>query len=66
MTGKNVLDLVTSQNGKLTQDQYLCIFEHSPNLVTVFYDENGEYEFELVFDDIEDTVFCNVVVQEAL
>lgn len=62
MTGKNVLDLVTSQNGKLTQDQYLCIFEHSPNLVTVFYDENGEYEFELVFDDIEDTVFCNVVV----
>ena len=62
MTGKNVLDLVSSQGGKLTQDQYLCIFEYSPNLVTVFYDENGEYEFELVFDDIEDTVFCNVVV----
>lgn len=62
MTGKEVLELVLSQNGTLTQDQYLDIYDNSPTLQVVYYDEDGEFAFELVFTDKQESILCNVIV----
>lgn len=62
MTTQEILDLVFSQNGNLTQEQYLNIYDNTPTLKTVFYEEDNEYQFELVFTDKGEPILCNVVV----
>lgn len=62
MNSKDVLNLVLSQNGVLTQDQYIDIYDNSPTLTTVFLNEGEEYPYELVFNDKKESVLCNVIL----
>ena len=64
MNSQEVLNLVLSQNGTLTQEQYINIYDNSPTLSGVFINENNEYEYELVFSDKEESILCNVIVEE--
>ena len=64
MNSQEVLNLVFAQNGILTQEQYLNIYDHSPTLQSVFYDEEAEYQFELIFSDKEESILCNVIVED--
>ena len=41
MSSSEVLNLVLSQNGVLTQEQYMDIYDHSPALSCVFLNEGG-------------------------
>ena len=61
MSSSEVLDLVFSQNGVLTQEQYIDIYDHSPTLSCVFLNDEGKYEYELVFEDKKESILCNVV-----
>ena len=61
MTTQDIMDLVFSQNGTLTQSQYVDIYDNSPTLKSVFYEEDGKYQFELVFEDKEESILCNVI-----
>lgn len=63
MGSQEVLDLIFSQNGFLTQEQYLNIYDHSPTLECVFINEGAEYEYELVFNDKFEPILCNVVLE---
>ena len=62
MNANEVLNLVMSQNGMLTQEQYLDIYDNSPTLASVFLNEDEEYKFELVFNDKEEPILCNVTL----
>ena len=62
MSSSEVLDLVFSQNGVLTQEQYIDIYDHSPTLSCVFLNEVEEYEYELVFSDKIEPILCNVIL----
>ena len=62
MTTQEILDLIFSQNGILTQEQYLNIYDNIPTLKSVYYDEDEDYQFELVFIDKEESILCNVIV----
>ena len=61
MKTEEILDLVLSQNGELTQSQYLEIYDNSPTLVCVYLNEGAEYEYELIFEDKIEPILCNVV-----
>ena len=61
MKTEDVLNLVFSQNGELTQEQYLEIYDNSPTLSCVYLNEGSEYEYELVFEDKAESILCNVV-----
>ena len=62
MSSLEVLNLVFSQNGVLTQEQYLDIYDHSPTLTSVFLNDGGEYEYELMFSDKTEPILCNVIL----
>ena len=64
MNSQEVLNLVLSQNGVLTQEQYINIYDNSPTLTTVFLNEGEEYLYELVFNDKEESILCNVILGE--
>lgn len=64
MNSQEVLNLVFSQNGVLTQEQYINIYDNSPTLTTVFLNEGEEYPYELVFNDKEESILCNVILGE--
>ena len=61
MSSLEVLNLVFSQNGVLTQEQYMDIYDNSPTLSCVFLNEGEKYEYELVFEDKKESILCNVV-----
>ena len=60
---QDIKKLIQLQNGKLTQEQYLDIYEHSLILNKVYYDECAEYVFELTFKDDSESILCDVVVE---
>lgn len=64
MNTQEILELVLSQNGMLTQEQYIDIYDNSPTLQSVYYNEIGDYQFELIFNDKVEPVLCNVTVGE--
>lgn len=64
MNTQEILELVLSQNGTLTQEQYIDIYDNSPTLQSVYYNEIGDYQFELIFKDKVEPVLCNVTVGE--
>lgn len=64
MNANEVLNLVMSQNGILTQEQYIDIYDYSPTLTSVFLNEDEEYKFELLFSDKEEPILCNVILEE--
>ena len=64
MNANEVLNLVMSQNGMLTQEQYIDIYDNSPTLASVFLNEDEEYKFELVFNDKVEPILCNVTLGE--
>lgn len=61
MSSLEVLNLVFSQNGVLTQEQYMDIYDNSPTLSCVFLNDEETYEYELVFEDKKESILCNVV-----
>ena len=62
MNANEVLNLVMSQNGILTQEQYIDIYDNSSTLTSVFLNEDEEYKFELVFNDKVEPILCNVIL----
>lgn len=64
MSSQQVLNLVFAQNGYLTLSQYVDIYDNSPTLQCIFFDEYAEYKFEFVFTDKEESILCNVVIDE--
>jgi hypothetical protein len=63
MGSQEILELVLFQNGFLTQEQYIDIYDNSPTLECVFINENSEYEYELIFSDKYEPILCNVVLE---
>lgn len=56
-----IINLINSQQGKLTKEQYNQIYDYSPQLKTVFYDEKIGYKYQLIFDDKVEPVLFNLI-----
>lgn len=60
MYSHEILNLIMSQNGTLSLSQYLEIYDNTPQLQCVFYDDMSEYQYELWLKDKEESVYFNI------
>lgn len=60
MYSQEILNLVILQNGTLSLSQYIDIYDNTPQLQCVLYDEVSEYQYELWLTDKEEPIYFNV------
>ena len=60
MYSHEILNLIMSQNGTLSLSQYLEIYDNTPQLQCVLYDDTSEYQYELWLKDKKESVYFNI------
>lgn len=60
MASYDFLNLVFSQQGVITVDQFIQVYDYSPTLLSIMYDEDREYQYEFWFSDKIEPIFCNI------
>ena len=60
MASYEFLNLVFSQQGVVTIEQFIQVYDYSPTLLSIMYDEDREYQYEFWFSDKTEPIFCNI------
>lgn len=52
--------MIFENNGELTIEQFLDIYDNSPQLQACLYDDNAKYHYEFWFYDKKEPLFFNI------
>ena len=60
MYSNEILNLIMLQNGVLSASQYVYIYDNTPQLQCIVYDDMSEYKYEMWLIDKKEPIYFNI------